>query len=73
MPKVWCASIECKHNKNNQCKAKEINLAERNLHTVHEGFKRTWDCRCFAMDEETKRMFEKIKKHFADVEGKDND
>ena len=47
MAKVWCATLECKHNKNNQCRAKSINLSDGHVHTVHQGYKHIWECRCY--------------------------
>lgn len=57
MAKVWCAEIDCEHNKNNQCKAKEINLSAGYMHTVHEGFRQVWTCRTFQMDERDKEPY----------------
>ena len=57
MAKVWCAAIECKHNKGNQCRAKEINLSNGHIHTVHEGCKRVWGCRTFAESDEFKILY----------------
>ncbi len=62
MAKVWCASIECKHNKNNQCKAKEINISDGHIHTVHQGYKQIWLCRSFAMSEIAMEMDKALKK-----------
>ena len=64
MPKVWCAAIECKNNKNNQCTATEINLSSGNVHTYYQGFKQVWECRNFNMSEEYKRMMEEVSRIF---------
>lgn len=56
MPKVWCAAIECTNNKNNQCKAAEINLSEGHIHTVYQGFKQMWECRSYNQSERSKKM-----------------
>ena len=56
MPKVWCAEILCEHNKNNQCKAKEINLSAGNIPTVNEGCRQIWTCRTFAMSDDAKKF-----------------
>lgn len=56
MPKIWCAAIECKHNKGNQCRAKEVNLTEGHLHTVHQGFKQVWGCRTYEESEDYKAL-----------------
>lgn len=62
MPKVYCAAGMCKHNEENLCKAKEINLSEGHVHTVHQGYKQVWTCRMFEMSEDAKRMLEAIRK-----------
>ena len=61
MPKVWCAAIECENNKNNQCKAAEINLSEGHIHTVHQGFKQVWECKTYNMSKESKQIEDRIK------------
>lgn len=53
MPRVWCAAIECEHNKENQCTAAEINLSTAHVHTVHQGFMEYWKCRTFTESEES--------------------
>lgn len=53
MAKVWCTSIECEHNKNNQCRAKEIKLGDGGVHTVHQGFLHIWKCNAFEESKET--------------------
>ena len=62
MAKVWCAAIECEHNKNNRCTAKEINLSEGRVHTVHEGVKQVWGCRMYNMSNESKELWAMINK-----------
>lgn len=61
MPKVWCAAIECKHNKGNQCRAKEINLTNGYINTVHQGRKSVWGCRAFEESEAFKELYSAIK------------
>ena len=61
MAKVWCAAIECVNNKNNQCKAAEINLSDGHIHTVYQGFKQVWECRNYNISEESKQLQDKIK------------
>lgn len=63
MPKVWCASIECKHNKKNQCRAKEINLSDGHVHTIHQGFLHIWKCRAFEESQKVKQMAADIAKY----------
>ena len=68
MTKVWCAAIECEHNKNNQCKAKEINLSNGNVHTVHQGLLHICKCKAFEMSEDVKRMSKELEKHFGSMD-----
>lgn len=56
MTKVWCATIECKHNKNNRCRAKEINLSDGHVHTIHQGYMQYWKCRSFEESKATKEI-----------------
>jgi hypothetical protein len=60
MTKVWCATIECEHNKNNRCAASEINLSDGHIHTVHQGFKQVWECRTYNMSKESKQLEDRI-------------
>lgn len=64
MPKVWCAEIECKHNKNNLCRQKEINLSDGYIHTTHQGYLRVWCCKNYELSEEFKKLMEELKKQF---------
>ena len=64
MPKVWCASIECKHNKSNQCRAKTINLSDGHINTVHQGFKHIHECRAYEKSERAKTVEKMIKGYF---------
>jgi len=61
MAKVWCAEITCKHNKNNLCKAKEINLSAGRVNTVYSGRMDVWKCRTFEESERFKQMSEVVK------------
>ncbi len=56
MAKVWCAAIECKYNKNNQCRAKEINLSDGHVHTVNQGYMQYWKCQSFEESNEAKEI-----------------
>ena len=61
MPKVWCATLECKHNRGNQCRAKSINLSDGHIHTVHQGFKHIHECCTYENSEQwetLKRLME---------------
>lgn len=60
MPTVYCAAIECKHNKDNKCKAKSICLSEGLVHTVWNGVEQIWRCKEFEMSEDAKRMQEEL-------------
>lgn len=56
MPRVWCAAIECEHNKGNQCLADEINLSNGHVHTYHQGFMEYWKCRTYTESEEFAKL-----------------
>lgn len=71
MAKVWCAESMCKHNKHNQCRAKEVNLAAGHKHTVHDGFCHVWTCRSFEMSKHAIELHDALKKHFKELAGKD--
>jgi hypothetical protein len=60
MPKVWCAAIECKHNKENQCTRKKINLSAGHTHTVLNGYMQYWECRMFNESSESAELRRKI-------------
>lgn len=49
MAKVYCAEIMCRHNKDNLCCAKEINLSSGRKHTLYDGVCQVWTCRSFEM------------------------
>lgn len=65
MSKVFCARTECKHNKKNLCKAKNINLRAWQINTVNYGMKRMDECRTFEMSEE----FKQLEKYFSKLRG----
>lgn len=62
--KVWCAETECEHNKDNLCKAKEINISAGRVHTIHDGYIHHWECRTFKMSEEAEKLFSMLKRYF---------
>ena len=64
MPKVWCAEITCKHNQDNLCKAKKVNLSAGQMHTVHEGIRQVWTCRMFEMSDEAKKLKEIVESFY---------
>lgn len=61
MSKIYCASIECRHNKKNVCKAKEINLSDEHIHTKYQGFKHFHFCKTYEMSKEAVEFEEAIK------------
>ena len=69
MAKVWCATLECEYNKRNKCTAKEINLSDGHVHTVHQGYLQIWKCEAFAMSREAREMYEDLRK----VDGDNNE
>lgn len=70
MPKVWCATLECKHNKGNQCRAKSINLSDGHIHTVHQGFKHIHKCRTYEMSGRAKTLEKMLQGYFGEKEEK---
>ena len=56
MAKVVCACAECKHNKNNICKAKEVKIRSWKINTVNYGMKRMEECLTYEMSEEFKEL-----------------
>ena len=71
MTKVWCATLECKHNKGNQCHAKTVNFADGHINTVHEGYKQVWYCGTYEMSEKAKTLKKMLKGYFDGIGGKD--
>ena len=69
MPKVWCATIECKHNKGNQCRAKSVNFSDGHIHTVHQGYKQVWYCRTYEMSKKAKTLEKMLKGYFGGTDG----
>ena len=64
MPKVWCATLECKHNEGNKCRAKSINLSDGHIHTVHQGFKHIHECRTYEMSDRAKTLGKMLEGYF---------
>jgi len=59
MPKIICASVECRFNNDkNECTAKTVLLGAGNILTVWEGRKDVWNCQQFELSEESKRLLE---------------
>lgn len=65
MPKVLCPRIECKHCKDETCKAKEVEIRAWHINTVYEGFKRMEECLTFEESEEYKEIQGIINKIYA--------
>ena len=62
MPKVICASLDCKYNgKGYQCTAKKITMSEHFLVTVNEGRQHLWRCKQYEMSEEMKKIEKMMK------------
>lgn len=64
MAKVWCAEIECKHNRNNMCRRKEVKFSAGHVHTIHQGFLHVWQCKDYELSEDAKKIMEVLKKQF---------
>jgi hypothetical protein len=56
MAKVYCASFDCIHNKNNVCRSKEINLSCGLVHTVYQSCKHIHECKQYEKSEDMKRI-----------------
>ena len=56
MSKVFCASIDCEYNHLNKCTAKEIQLNDGHIHTVHQGFKHIHECKTYKKSEYYKEL-----------------
>lgn len=65
MPKVYCATIECKYWKdNNTCGAKEISLSDHSVMTLYDGRQHFHKCKSFEESEEAaeiRRFLEQLK------------
>lgn len=62
MPTVWCAAIECEHNKENQCTAPEVNLTHGHAHTKYQGVMEYWTCKMFKESAEAAELREMLAK-----------
>lgn len=63
MPKVICASLECKYNgKGYQCTAKKITMSEHYMLTVNEGRQHFWRCKQYEKSEDMERFEEQFKR-----------
>lgn len=63
MPKVICASLDCKYNgKGHQCTAKKITISERYMLTVNEGRQHLWKCKQYEKSEEVEQFEEQFKR-----------
>ena len=64
--KIWCAAIDCAyHRDDNRCTAKEINLSDHSIMTVHDGRQRFQRCKAFQKSEEAAEMEIKFMEMFA--------
>ena len=61
MAKVHCASIDCEYNFNTKCTAKEIQLNDGHIHTVHQGFKHMHECKTYTKSEYFKELEQFLK------------
>lgn len=56
MTRVLCACGECKYNKNNICKAKEVKIRSWKINTVNYGMKRMEECITYELSDEFKEI-----------------
>lgn len=61
MPKLVCAAIECRFNKDNLCKSGTVRLSDGHIHTVHQGYKQIWECKTYEISSEAKQISEELK------------
>lgn len=49
MSRIICPCVECEHRArgSNVCQAGRVVLAERFMHTVHEGYQHFWVCKSY--------------------------
>lgn len=65
MPKVLCASAECKWNNNlNMCAAPEVHLNDLSIMTVWEGRQHLWRCKQFEMSTEAAEIAKMMERVF---------
>lgn len=60
--RLFCASGECVHNKDNECHAGKISLSDMAVTTKYQGRMHLWECKQYMPSEEFVRMGEEIKK-----------
>ena len=70
MPKLWCSTLECVHNKNSQCTARRVYFSDGRVHTIHNGYMQYWRCGNYEQSERSKVFESEIKKFFAETEKK---
>ena len=68
MPKLVCAAIECRFNKDYHCRAGTVRLSDGHIHTVHQGYKQIWECKTYEISSEAKQLSDEIKS-FLDEKG----
>lgn len=56
MSKVNCASIDCEYNHDNKCTAKEIQLNDGHIHTIHQGFMHIHECKTYKKSQYCKEI-----------------
>ena len=62
MPKVYCASFDCKYNgDDNRCHAKTIELSDHSVMTMWEGRQQFNKCKTYEQLQEEKELFERLK------------
>jgi hypothetical protein len=63
MKKIICSNIKClyRNNDTGECKHNKVVLVFSNLATVNQGRKDILECKTFEIDEEYKKLEEKVK------------
>lgn len=61
MPRIICADLRCKYNKNKKCTAKEVNLSSNSIVTLWEGRKEFNTCRTMEYSDEWLKLKKVLK------------
>ena len=69
---VRCPAVECIHNADGgRCAARNLTLAQRNIHTVHEGRLTLFECKAYEQTEEYRQLMQILESLNCNVRGSD--
>lgn len=60
MTRIKCPAVECVHNRDGRCSAKEISLNQRRIGTMWEGRKTVWECKSYEWSEQYKEIVQML-------------